>query len=364
MSEIGSEYWAEIFIDTPPNKSFNSLVNFGKDQTLLFSGRTAIDYILQDLPFAIKSVYMPSYCCISMLQPFIDRGINIEFYYVVPDEKGLRYVVDYTKEVDVFFAMSYFGFHGTAMDHIIDVFRKTNTIVIEDITHRLLCFQNHSEKSHYYVASLRKWFPIPSGGIAIKKEGTFRNIDLKSPPESIINKKVSAMRKKASFINNQGKGGAKCNKDEFLSLFSDFNANIPLYYKNTRIDCISEKYLSKINIENIRIMRRKNAEYIYENLRTSMYSEFLMQKIDTSIDCPLFVPIKVSENMRDSLKQHLIKNNIYCPVHWPIPNIEGIVNNSRVKLYNQELSLVCDHRYSQRDMKRMVDIIEEFVNTI
>jgi hypothetical protein len=60
-----------------------------------------------------RAVYMPSYCCESMLQPFIDRDIKIHFYSVIPDDSGIKYLIDYKKDFDIFFATSYFGYSSS-----------------------------------------------------------------------------------------------------------------------------------------------------------------------------------------------------------------------------------------------------------
>ena len=67
----------------------------------------------------------------------------------------------------------------------------------------------------------------------------------------------------------------------------------------------------------------------------------------------MFVPIIVPNGKRDALRRHLIRNEIYCPVHWPRP--EGCVSN----LYDGELSLICDQRYGIEDMDRLISTLTE-----
>ena len=71
------------------------------------------------------------------------------------------------------------------------------------------------------------------------------------------------------------------------------------------------------------------------------------------MDCPLFVPIVVSKN-RNKVRQKLIEHKIYCPVHWPHPNVACESN-----LYDLELSLVCDQRYTERDMERIIAVLSD-----
>lgn len=361
MREIGSEFWIEQKNSVQNSNSFKELINFGDDRKLLLSGRTAIDYVLEDISKPIKSVYMPSYCCTSMLQPFIDRNINVEFYEVIPDGKGIKYYIDYDKNIDVFFASSYFGYHDTNMDGIIDKFKSKNIIVIEDITHRLLCDKNHCGIADYNIASLRKWFAIPSGGLAVKQFGKFTDVPLLPPPINIIEMKIKAMKKKAIFMDPHS--DYNIDKSEFMKLYSEFNKNIQYNYKRLYIDDLSREMLDKIDISMVKKKRRNNVNYIYENLKTSKDLDFLIYDYDNNLDCLLFVPLLVNEKLRGNLKQYLVSNSIFTPVHWPLPELPQL-KKYNVEIYDKELSLVCDQRYDLSDMERIVRTIGEFKNIL
>lgn len=361
MKEIGSEFWSDGSLNDKNNTSFQNLINFGDDRELLFSGRTAIDYVLEDISKPIKKVYMPSYCCASMLQPFIDRNIDIEYYDVISDREGLKYKVNFDTDIDLFFANSYFGYEVTAMDSIIEEFKGRKIIVIEDITHRLLSKKNFCEKADYIVASLRKWFPIPSGGLAVKLKDHFKEIQLFPPPTEIVNKKISAMNKKAVFMRGLESNNtySEHEKSNFLRLYAEFNKSLQLDYRNIKIDDISADLLSKIDILNIQNRRRENSQYIHDAFNNSNDIRFLISEPNFSKDCPLFVPIMVKADMRDTVRKQLITNDIFCPVHWPIPNNNDL-NDCTIQIYNEELSLICDQRYGPDDIKRIITTLGEF----
>ncbi|WP_026691508.1 hypothetical protein [Alteribacter aurantiacus] len=365
MREIGSEFWSEDNLNDKSNGSFHNLINFGDDKKLLFSGRTAIDYVLEDISKPIKKVYMPSYCCASMIQPFNDRDIDVEYYDVISDREGLKYKINYDTDIDVFFANSYFGYEVTAMDFIIEEFKGRNIIVIEDITHRLLSEKNFCEKADYIVASLRKWFPIPSGGLAVKLKGYFKEIRLLSPSTEIVDKKIEAMSKKAAFMSGLESNNtySEHEKSNFLKLFAEFNKSLHLEYKNIKIDDTSADILSRINIFNIQKRRRENSKYIHDALNHSKNIGFLITEPNFSRDCPLFVPIMVRAEKRDEVRKHLIKNDIFCPVHWPIPNDDSL-GDSTVQIYNEELSLICDQRYGHDDVKRIITALGEYIDIL
>ncbi|GAB2538063.1 hypothetical protein [Gracilibacillus alcaliphilus] len=356
--EIGSEFALfESRQQTVEQKSVYEMIkNIGQDSKFLFSGRTAIDYILQDIKVDVRTVYAPSYCCDSMLQPFIDKGLNIEFYEVVFKNGSVIYKVDFDKKIDVFLGMSYFGFYISNMDEIISIFHRKNVLVIEDITHRLFSTKNYCEKSDYLIGSIRKWLPLPSGGVAIKRNSFFKNVKLNKPPVAIINKKIEAMKKKAKYLVSRS---SKIAKNEFLALYSEFNKSLSQTYKNLTIDDYSMNILLYSSVEEIKKKRLENTIYLYEQLKSSKDIQFMFDTFDPSKDCPLFVPLMVNDILRDKIRSNLIQNSVYCPIHWP-PSKALNINSRIFNIYNQELSLICDQRYGISDMRYQINKLGEF----
>lgn len=76
-------------------------------------------------------------------------------------------------------------------------------------------------------------------------------------------------------------------------------------------------------------------------------------------DCPLFVPILVPDRRRGEIRRYLIGKDIYCPIHWPVSE-DHKLDSKMKRIYEQELSLVCDQRYTEKNMGRMVAAIKEF----
>lgn len=359
--EIGGEFWLETM---PDGGSMPDWLKTGDDYCLLLSGRTAIDFVLGDISTPVKSVYMASYCCESMLKPFEERNIQIEFYEVSCGKEGIQYTIDVERSCDVFFGISYFGFSGKAADLYMNIFKDKGSIVIEDITHRLLsdvpCFRN----ADYSIASLRKWFPVPSGGLAIKNNGKFKKQNLKKS-SNFVEIKVDAMRKKADYINNyKGQGNLRSSdKHVFMNLFSRFNDKLKDNYKGYEIDEFSKRYLLNVDVPNVQEKRRDNARFLYKALKNHPFIDFMIPFVDFEKDCPLFMPVLVKRGLREALHKHLILSKIYSPVHWPVSCILPPNKNVR-KIYDEELSLICDQRYDVADMQRSINAIEEFGESI
>ena len=349
FKEIGSEFWLENI----KREKDNGLKPFelGIDNRFLLSGRTAINFVLEDIlkTREIKNVYFPSYCCDSMLQPFIEKNINIEFYDVIYEEE-LKYDIDLNKKCDVFFAMNYFGYTKTNMCKYIKNFKDKHIIVIEDITHSLLSDDNYCNRSDYLIASLRKWFPIITGGLACKINNRFLTNEKLDDNFQIIKKKKKAMNLKQKYISNQ----EKIKKEKFLSLYNLANDVLEKDYKNYTMDEKSLNILKRIDVNLIKTERRKNARTIYNILKNSKI-HFLDPNLKEE-DCLLFVPIMMEANLKEKLKAYLIKNDIYCPTHWKQPKL----TKDNI-LYTNELSLICDQRYSTEEIERYTNLILKFM---
>lgn len=349
MNEIGSEYWLENEVITKKYEIGNNSKNI-----FLLSGRTAIDYALTIIEKngKVNKVYFPSYCCQSMLQPFLERNIEIIFYDVSFKNGNFIYDIDCNMKCDIFFAMNYFGFSHYNMDYYIEQFKKRNITVIEDSTHSILSKRRYNQKSDFVIASLRKWFPIISGGILINQSNIIIDTEkTKNKNERYVSLKEKAMQEKFKYIETNN-GDIK---EQFLQKFSEANNILKDDYKNYLMDNKSYSILKNININNIILKRKNNVKTIYEYLKNQEKIQYL-KYINLEEDCPIFVPIFLDKNKRENLKNYLIENKVYCPNHWGIP--EKIEKENQKKIYNMELSLICDQRYEKKDIKMYMDLIK------
>ena len=399
--EIGSDFWTYEGSLKSNNEDF---WNIGKDTKFTFSGRTAIYYVLDEIlrNSFVKVVYMPSYVCESMIKPFSDFGLKIKYYDVYFDN-GLIYDIDKNEDFDIFFAMNYFGYSKTNMGDFIKYFKQKGKIVVEDITHSLLSKKMYSEHSDYLIGSLRKCFPIISGGIAVNMNDKFKG-RLKEPNKSYINIKKSAMDRKKRYIDEmsfveeyQNDGNEKVkegiedslnslsvtnsernnyifkelgslyskmvienefiniNKEEkeiFLEEYKKFNAILEDDYIDYKIDSESLKILMHIDLDKIKKSRIVNAKVIYEELHENDFLQFLIKEYNGE-DALMYVPIILDHKYRDYLRNYMIKNEVYLPIHWQIEN----------DISRRELSLICDQRYTEDDIREYIKTMNDFMNS-
>lgn len=355
--EIGSEFeikWPSSLISETDECAHGILNPSGKDEVLLLSGRTAIDCICRDMQLSGRTgcVYMPAYCCYSMIAPFIRNGFSIGFYDVGFDGGKLTYNLADDRKIDILYLNNYFGFKTFIDIEWIRRKQKEGTIIIYDKTHSLF-LQNdpYVEVADYIFCSLRKWFAVASGAILYKQSGDLINFDLKD--YSYVQAKLSAQILKARYLS----GDESVSKEMFYPAFADFSHHLEEDYAGYRMDEKSIVILKSANFTEIISRRRENAKMLYAELRDVGWLKFLFSGIDNDLT-PLFVPVIVkTQELRDELKKRLISHQIYCPVHWPknsmiAPQME--VN----KIFDREISLICDQRYTPEQLDRMVQTIK------
>lgn len=318
----------------------------GDDRCMTLSGRAAIGLALADIKRQknVKIAYAPAYSCISMLQPLLDAGVEIVFYDISVKDGAVCYEIDPNQTCDVFLAMSYFGLSAAIPDAVLCAFRQKGVIVVEDVTHRMLCGEAVSDEANYAVMSLRKWFATPAGGCLVKRSGKLAVTTTDDSAEA-MQVKIEAMCDKRDYLK-----GMDVSKEAFLEKFYQGDRVLAKVRDNLKIDPVSAAILQVTDVETVRQRRIENAKVIYERLQMLSLEPMIAQP-DWTQCCPLFVPVLLPTAERDALRKHLIENGIYCPVHWPE------VMGAKVGLRANELSLICDQRYNTADMERMMDCV-------
>lgn len=316
-SEIGSEFW-----DIPVADKDNAVFPIGTNWFI--SGRHALQAIIDENSFT--SVSLPFWCCESIIKPFVDKGIKINFY----SDKDIISNID----TDAVVIVDYFGYTNRYS------IKDTDSVLIRDTTHSI--FSMEERFSDYCFGSLRKWAGFWTGGYAW---GFKNEIQYKKGNNEFIELRRRAMEEKHLYMDG------KISNKEYLKTFERAeklleNAHI-LEAANRDVEIVK-----KLDVDFIKHTRRKNANILLKAFKKNAIFTELQDE-----DCPLFVPIRVK--MRDKLRNYLIENNIYCPVHWPISKYHKL-NSGMELLYEEELSLVCDQRYDEADMYRIIDTIQSF----
>ncbi len=337
MREIGSEFWISDNKIAPVSE---------RDGLFVLSGRTAIDLILQDIMRhkSVRNVYMPAYCCDSMIVPFLQRNIRVDFYDMFFDGK-LNYKIDVDKNADILYVNNYFGYENTLSDELIHHFKEKGSVILYDRTHSFLMENSDKSDADYSFVSLRKWMGVATGA---KVEG-LGSVELSECPYA--DAKIQAMRAKNLYLN----GDLSVEKTAFLAAFAGFGKQLELDYRHYGMDDLSYALYKAEDLAEMRERRRANAAFLHEELQLDFFGAL------SDNACPLFVPVVFgSHAAREKLRQALIGAQIYCPVHWPKNSL--ITPDLKVnQLFDCELSLICDQRYGLKEMVFMVKKIKESI---
>ena len=336
--EIGSEFW-----NVPISGNDNGI--FPGDTKWFVSGTSALEYVIKNITYSsdIRTVGIPSWCCSCMIEPFLKHGIEVRLYPVFYSEDR-KLICDFSNTIaDCWLVMSYFGYSSLTNIGCPD------GIIIRDLTHSI--FTEIKEDADYYFGSLRKWAGFYTGGFAWCKNRW--NIDVKIPKveSDYIDLRRAAMNHKIEYLNYQR------NQQDYLAEFKEAERMLDSY--EIMAGCEDDvKKARHLDIQLMRSIRRKNASILIQQL-----NDFVVFPTLTLRDCPLFVPILVPKNIRASLRQFLIEQRIYCPIHWPKSPVHKL-ELQMMRVYSEEISLVCDQRYNALDMYRIVDAIKAYLHFV
>ena len=340
INEIGSEFCDNVLVEYK-----NDFFLKNENSLFLDSGRSAIKFIIRDIisESGFFKVYMPDFCCDTMIRPFLELGIQVEFYRVVFGNKSIDFDINFGNDCQVVFLMNYFGFKNEKLNQISKELKSRGKTIIYDATQAL--FVDFFEYDYAFV-SLRKWFY--SFDCLLTKKKPF---SVTLPTET--NKAYIELKTKAANIKKEYLNGTFGDKTTFLSLYSmseDILDNQKEVYLGLEhdLDSIDLKFISK--------KRRENAKYLIEGIKEMNIKEITLLFDDIKNDVPLFVPI--STDFRNDLRKYFIENAVYLPVHWPLTEVHKKDNVNSI--YDTELSLVCDQRYDISDMQRILDVLKCF----
>lgn len=327
--EIGSEFW-----EVPTTSAEHGL--FPSDTQWFLSGRSALSHIIAEIQAKrpIRRVAMPAWCCDSMVIPFIRAGIEVCFYPVYTENGRFCQDLSGIEGCDLLFRMDYFGY--AAGENRADF----DGVSIHDLTHGV--FTSARNLSPYSFGSLRKWAGFYTGGYGWGLSDRPTGEDA-----AYVDIRRQAMNRKAEYI-----AGATESKD-YLSLFGEAEEMLEQFHV---AEAVSEDVAraTTLDVAEMRRRRRENATCLLQHFADiALFPELGAE------DCPLFVPVMIPPEHRDSLRRHLIQNEIYCPVHWPLADCHA-PDEKTMRIYQSELSLVCDQRYTPEDMERLAQTIKTY----
>lgn len=342
--DIGSEFSLDT---TKLNTKINNLYQFLKQyNTSWFDyGRSAIRFI----PYpGEKKVLLPEFICESVIRCFpLDK---ICFYKVRDDfEIEIEDMINkIDQDVGLVYIVHYFGYLQHDLNMIKDKCRQWNVILVEDTTQSLFSVKDiHGD---YAVASIRKWMPIPQGGVLYAgKDGL--NIPITNHiPISNNNERIYPMIMKEIYLQ-----GLYDTNKMYRELFEKCEDRIDQKNEIMLMSDITKYLIGCIDISDIISKRKRNVEVLQKGIEELGIRP--IKKISEG-ECPLAFPIRVKN--RDEFRKYLITNRIYCAVHWPYDGIRVHERKNALKNAEYCISLPIDQRYTEDDMRYIINVISKY----
>ena len=219
-------------------------------------------------------------------------------------------------------------------------------IIIEDLSQSLFLFDEHFGKYDYQIISLRKWFPIPDGGCAI---------GLKKTPICEYDGKSAELEYNAQKLKQRYLDGEQIHKNVFLDIHKEAG-NILTNNKFIQgMDFLSYSFLTVCNVDKIWKQRTENMKILKKMIRNSKVRPLVYSNDQNA---GIYYPVIVDN--REDFQIYLRNNDIYAPILWPKPDSVKVADDILNMLYNKVLCIPCDHRYDERDMNYVADIINKY----
>jgi len=319
----------------------------------LSDGRTAISAVLRNIPdVRKKAIHLPAYLCRAIVQPFLEQGLRIRFYGHDPP---LRPLIDTHITDGVIFIIDYFGTEAVKERDLKEMLSRGNSVIL-DVTHSILDPKRFrmADPDLYYIASLRKIFPIPDGGIVYHARERFGGRYGRCGNYGPM---VEAMAAKRLYRDSSIPPGdcAMAVKESFLSRYRDFELEKDRNRVRIRpLPAISQEILKHTDVSKMIERRWENLSHVCRNFPSRDLLLFDFREIRSPFILPLVFP---DSSQRDRTRDHLVSQGIFPPVHW---DIGGIVPESFTlehHLSQTLLSVPIDQRYDLHDINRIIEAL-------
>lgn len=293
------------------------------------------------------TILMPEYICESVIEAF-DERFQIRYYEV--DEKlnismeSLKLNMD--ENVSAVYLMHYFG--QLQNQEVLNYIKGQRNIykykIIEDTTHSI--FTEQCTIGDYCICSIRKWFPVPDGGVLYSRDNMEKIESISLNKQTSI-PKLEAMILKKYFLEYQINVNT-IYREIFMREEEKLNDTVEL----KEISDISRSLLECYSITDMKRKRKENYNKLIAN-KNSIYAEVLSEEIEFT---PFMFPIY--KKKRDVFRQYLMENKIYCAIHWPY--LASFKGKKSEYISEHILSLPIDQRYNWECMEYIVNVINRF----
>lgn len=295
----------------------------------LQSARACLRYYLLNANF--RKIYVPKYCCPSVLEALGNLDIEIGFFHVGQDFSPL--LNNFCEPDACVLVVNYFGI----CDDIISEVSLLCENLIVDNSHALF---SKFDSACCNIYSPRKYSGLPDGGILLSNLG-----HLREPPTA---DKGSLSRCSHLLIR------AADGPESGFAHFKKNRRSIPVTPRS--MSSLTRRLLQHIDWRQCLTQRSKNFGEV--DRAFGKFNDLRFESIPIS---PFFYPLFLKNRDVDKIRQRLILKKIYIPTFWSdIPESE--LSCDERLLRSNILMIPIDQRYCVSDIQRIISIICKELN--
>lgn len=276
----------------------------------------------------VKKVYLPYYCCDSLIKILQKYKVNFEQYHISPNFLPVKYPSLKTRERLLY--INYFGLNDGNVTQLAE--RFGNNLIIDNSQ----AFFSKPLLNNDTFYSPRKYFGIPDGSYLYSKTSSFS-----------LNRQ-QRISNKINYLFGRIESGS----NKYLS---DYQATENWIGKQDikKMSKISARILTSINYLKAKKTRTSNFIYLHNSLGNLNQMKLKIPKISVPFCFPFI-------SKKTGLRKFLINQHIYTPLYWPELSTSPDLNVFEKTMVNNLLPLPIDQRYNHRDMDRIIKLVLKF----
>lgn len=296
---------------------------YHKNAIRLNTGRNCLEYILRVRGY--KKVYVPYYTCEAVMEPINKLGIPYEYYHIdIHFEIRDRFML---KESEALLYTNYFGLKQRYVEQLAETIGSR---LIIDNTQAFYAKPIPGIDTFY---TCRKFFGVPDGAYLYCDKELDEEIE-----QDYSYDRVAHLVKRIDLSAEEG--------------FKDFRRvddgldNQPI----RKMSRLTQRMMQGIDYESAAQRRRANFQMLHEALGKDNNLELQLEGDAVPMVYPYLVPAK-------DLREKLIENKIFVARYWPNVLDWSTKDDIEYFLAYQMQPLPIDQRFSEKDIRYIVQII-------
>lgn len=319
--------------------------------------REALSDIAHALDKTERRVLIPAYTCQSVITPFEEAGWQCDYYSIKRNLRIDLQRLEITVAKDRPSLLVVHPYYGMDLnDEEIAVLNRINEngpAIIMDLTQCLFSTRQYPFAS-FTVASYRKWMPIPDGGYLINNTDSVHIAQPETEYTEFADREIAAMYLRGQYFGNEEHRTKAISIRLSKSADQVAESNIVPH----RMSQVAYNLMKKENLEKNQKSRYSNYTYLFNEIRESKMVAKTCRNMADVTTAPLYFTIYVQD--RATLQLLLAKDSIYAPVIWPMEDARVLIDEETKYIYEHILAIPCDQRYDENDMRRVVEIINNY----